>query len=129
MTRYHIEVETGDLYQAGTDHKIKIEIVGTNGKTRLRTLDSALTNEFERNQKDIFVKEDNKMTLLCPKSRFIISTQTMPKKSFLMDIILYYLYLYLLVHLYICIDAYLDLEPNMAESRQNWRNLSRLAQL
>ena len=58
MTRYHIEVETGDLYQAGTDHKIKIEIVGTNGKTRLRTLDSALTNEFERNQKDIFVKED-----------------------------------------------------------------------
>ena len=77
----------------------------------------------------IFIKEDNKMTLLCPKSRFIISTQTMPKKSFLMDIILYYLYLYLLVHLYICIDAYLDLEPNMAESRQNWRNLSRLAQL
>lgn len=28
--------------------------------------------------------------------------------------------LYLWVHLYICIDAYLDLEPNMVESRQNW---------
>ena len=77
----------------------------------------------------IFIKEESKMTLLCTYNRFIISTQIMPRKSFLMDIILYYLYLYLLVHLYICIDAYLDLEPNMAESRQNWRNLSRLAQL
>ena len=33
------------------------------------------------------------------------------------------------MHLYICIDAYLDLEPNMVESRQNWWNLSRLATL
>ena len=56
----------------------------------------------------IFIKEDNKMTLLCPKSRFIISTQTMPKKSFLMDIILYYLYLYLFgafVYLHRCISG------------------------
>ena len=38
-------------------------------------------------------------------------------------------FLYLWVHLYICIDAALDLEPNMVESCQNWWNLSRLATL
>ena len=57
MTQYQIQVKTGDLYKAGTDHTIKIEIVGTLGRTRLRTLDSHLKNEFERDQKDTFIKE------------------------------------------------------------------------
>ena len=81
----------------------------------------------------IFIKEESKMTLLCTYNRFIIHNQhTNNAQKVIFDghtSVLYYLYLYLLVHLYICIDAYLDLEPNMAESRQNWRNLSRLAQL
>ena len=58
MAEYKIQIKTGDLYKAGTDHTVKIEIVGTLGKTSLRTLDSHFKNEFERDQKDEFIKED-----------------------------------------------------------------------
>ena len=58
MIQYQIKVKTGDHYKAGTDHTIKIEIVGSLDKTRLRTLDSDFKNDFERGQKDTFIKED-----------------------------------------------------------------------
>ena len=59
MIQYEIEVKTGVLHGAGTDHKVYIEIVGSNGRTRLRKLDHIAINDFKRNQTDRYTKEDN----------------------------------------------------------------------
>ena len=58
MIEYEIEVKTGLLHGAGTDHQIKIEISGSKGATRLRTLDQIFVDEFETNQTDTFTKKD-----------------------------------------------------------------------
>ena len=58
MIQYEIEVKTGSLSHAGTDHEVKIEIVGSENRTRLRKLDRIAINDFERNQIDRFKKKD-----------------------------------------------------------------------
>ena len=58
MIQYEIEVKTGVLKGAGTDHEIKLEIIGSKDKTRLRSLDHICVNDFESNQTDKFTKTD-----------------------------------------------------------------------
>ena len=58
MIQYEIEVKTGAVPGAGTDHQIKIEIVGSNGRTRLRKLDHIRKNDFRRGVLDRYTKED-----------------------------------------------------------------------
>ena len=57
-TEYKIEVKTGGYHNAGTNHTIKLEIVGNKTKTRLRTLDNITVNDFKRDQLDRYTKFD-----------------------------------------------------------------------
>ena len=57
-TKYKIKVKTGTNYWAGTDNYIKLEIIGSEGRTDLCTLDHLFKNDFERGRTDKFTIKD-----------------------------------------------------------------------
>ena len=44
---YKVSVKTGDSSGAGTDAKVRINLLGSKGQTRLRPLDTKYSNDFE----------------------------------------------------------------------------------
>ena len=57
-TEYKIKVKTGSYRWAGTDNYIKLEIIGSKGRTEMQTLDNIFRNDFERGQTDEFTIKD-----------------------------------------------------------------------
>ena len=51
---YKATVKTGSSFGAGTDAKIKLNLLGSKGQTRLRTLDTKWSNDFERGDEDTY---------------------------------------------------------------------------
>ena len=58
QTKYKVTVCTGDMWNAGTDAKVSIVVVGNKGSTREHKLDHKWVNDFERKSIDRYTFED-----------------------------------------------------------------------
>ncbi|XP_071500737.1 lipoxygenase homology domain-containing protein 1-like [Diadema antillarum] len=59
MRTYKVHIFTGDIFQAGTDANVFINVYGEKGDTGERSMKDSETsvNKFERNQEDVFTME------------------------------------------------------------------------
>ena len=58
QAKYKVTVCTGDMWNAGTDAKVSIVVVGNKGSTREQKLDHKWVNDFERKSIDCYTFED-----------------------------------------------------------------------
>ena len=58
MASYRITVKTSDVRWAGTDAKVSVKLIGSDGKSTDAKLLDNNSNNFERNKEDVFVVSD-----------------------------------------------------------------------